>query len=337
MKRISPQTEERIIELWFKGPSREAISRKTGVSTGTVSNIVGRLPECLKQLRTLSVELRKSGISLLEALERTRHLSELKKLDVEPAELEKSIEVINNMCRKERYKPGEVVQHGIRLAELEAQSGKSYLQTIEEFQTKTEAVEELNREISRLQKEKENRELELEQELKQSKVTRKEIEYIKELRGRLRKAGVDLKDVESLQKFLENMQELGGNPKNFLKFTRKHGSLKGRLTSLQKQILKRTEELDEIKRRRESLATKVQYLQATQASLNKEIGRREERIATLERKENEQRGKFKEECDRLAALLNVEAKTEEMLKAIRSKEERLAKLEVAISEGETAH
>jgi len=127
MIRISSQTENRIIELWFKGFPRDTIARRVAVSGSTVSKVISQLPECLRELRALSVELRKSGKSLPEALKGAKLLSKLNDLSVELDQVESYVRVTRKISRKEGYEPKQVVQATMKLSDLEENRGNRIL------------------------------------------------------------------------------------------------------------------------------------------------------------------------------------------------------------------
>ena len=147
MRSISPQTKNRIVELWFKGFPRDTIARRVAVSGSTVSKVISQLPECLRELRALSVELRKSGKSLPEAFKGSKLLSKLHDIGVELEQLQDFIRVVNKLSRKAEYQPKTVVEAAMEISDLEEKSGKSYPEIIDEFQAKTKQVRNLNENV----------------------------------------------------------------------------------------------------------------------------------------------------------------------------------------------
>lgn len=331
MREISFQTIKRTIELYFKGHKRDVIARKTGVSTGTVSNVMNLLPGSLKELRTLSVELRKSGKSLHEALEGAKLCRQLKEMNVEPDQLSDFIRAVKKLSRNAGYQPKQVVQSAIVLSDLEEKSGKSYPEAIKEFEAKTEQTQKLERTKLKLGKEIEKKDKEREQKLRLNRTTEKEIRYVKELRQELRKQGISLTDAESLEKYLRNMQETGGNPRKFVKFTRKHGSLKGRLTYLENQKQKKTLELDRIKKEKENVEAEISLLKISVSELRADKGKIIEKLETLKTEVNRQNIKLEGTVASLAEILRVKANVEDMNKAINARAQKLHNLEIALS------
>jgi len=335
MREISFQTIKRIFELYSKGRTRDAIARKTGVSTGTVSNVINLLPGSLKELRTLSVELRKSGKSLHEALEGAKLCSQLKEVNVELDQLEDYVKATRRFSRKAGYDPKQLVQAEITLSNLEENSGKSFQEAIEEFETKTIQIKSLKEKESALEERIRKIVEEREQKLRLNRTTVKEIRYVKELRRKLRKQGINLTDAENLEKYLKNMQESGGNPRKFLKFTREHGSFKGRLTYLENQKQKKTLELDRIKKEKENGDAEISLLKISESELRTEEGKIIERVENLKKEVNQQNTEREAAVASLAEILRVEANVEDMNKAISMLAQKLHNLELVLSAKET--
>jgi len=315
MRRINSQTENRIVELWFKGIPRDAIARRVAVSGSTVSGVVNRLPESLRELRALSVELRKSNASLPEAIKGAKLLSKLASLGVDPDQIQSFIHATNKLCRRAEYQPNQVVQSAMKLSDLEEKSGKSYFEAIEEFEAKTRQTKELEARNLKLQVQIEKKEGERKQKLKLDKITEREIEYIKELRQAFRKHRINLTDTENLKTYLENMRETGGNPRKFVEYTRKMGSFKGRLTYLENQKQLKISELKIIKEDAETARNEASRLQTNVNSLQ---GKREEAAEDLEKLKIEVvvwQEKREAEILSLAKILKVRADVEEINKA----------------------
>lgn len=67
MNRSSRVTERKILDLHFQGYPRDEIAEMVGVAPITVSDAITLLPQSLKDLRELPVELKKQGLSVFEA------------------------------------------------------------------------------------------------------------------------------------------------------------------------------------------------------------------------------------------------------------------------------
>jgi len=327
MREISFQTIKRIIELHLKGYVRDVIARKVGVSTGAVSNVINLLPESLEDLRTLGVELRKSGKSLHEALECTNLCRQLKEMNVELDQLEGYVKAMRRFSRKARYEPKQVVQAEIRLSNLEDESGKSFQEAIKEFETKIKETQRLDGKMLKTQEVIEEKEKERRQKLRLNRVTEKDIRHVKELQQKLARRRISLADVESLEKYLVNMKETGMNPRNFTRFTREFGSIKGRLTYLENQKKEKILELAGLKKEIKDAKIENSKLENRISELRKEEKVRIGRLEKLNEVEIELKLRHKTINASIAKMLGVRAHVKEINEALTCKEMKLRDLE----------
>lgn len=100
MQELSTNKKMRIIKLYLAGFSYEEIAKKVGVSKGTVSNVIAALkagqfpevstiPEEIEQLRDLATNIKRNGISPVQANIGLSVLETLTGLGIEPAEVER--------------------------------------------------------------------------------------------------------------------------------------------------------------------------------------------------------------------------------------------------------
>jgi hypothetical protein len=252
MKRISSELEERVIDLWIDGHSRDQIAKTLHISGSTVSSIVSSLPKNLEILRDLRLELRKINLLPTDSLEGARLISEIRQLGVEPNQVRISIQAVKKIAEDSGYQPKQVIQAEMKLSRLEQESGKPYSEAIKGFEANAQLNKNLKQDNLRLQLEIGQNKLERKQTLKKARIAEKEITYVKELKSEFRCYGVDLEDAESLRKYLGNMKETRCNPKRFMCFTKKHGSINGRLSYLKAEVQKESINLSEAAKRVES-------------------------------------------------------------------------------------
>jgi chromosome segregation ATPase len=225
MRRIYSETEKKVIELWFLGAPRDGIARKLHISGSTVSSITRSLPECLQQLRDLSVEIRKNRSSASEALKGAKLFSKLAQLGTGLGQGPGFILSVRKLSRKAEYEPDKVMHEAMQLNSLEEQSGKSYSEVMREFEAKHKQIVELTKKNSELQREMERKEEQRAQKLRQCRVTEEQLKNFEEVQQTLGRNHISLADVKDLKKYLENIRKTGGHPGNFVKFTRTFGSL----------------------------------------------------------------------------------------------------------------
>jgi hypothetical protein len=318
MSRISSHSERRIVELWFQGLPRDLIAQRLCVSGSTVSKIVNLLPEFLQELRSLSIELRKLGLSPAEARSGANFISKLGQLGMKPRELEGYIEASKKISKKAGYEPQQIVEAAVTLSNLEAKAGKSYFEVLRQF----EITIRHNRSLK-----EENRRLEVEQKKKlvQNRVTENEIKYIINLRQDFRVYGIDLADAETLQRYLQNMQETNGDPTKFVEYTKKHGSL-------EKNVKAKAEVLQTLTHKIEYCRTEASGCLAELSSLKKETHVTKQNLETLQRQEQEAQERIQQKLALLSDLLEVETEGKTIKEALDSKRLEVKTLEAKVEE-----
>ena len=154
MQKLSLRKQLAIVRLYLGGLSYDEIATRSGVSKGTVANVVADLKagqildaqEPLGQLeilRELGVDLRRCRLTPGQAVAGVAVLSHLQQLGVEPAEVERCVGVFRELS-SEGTDPKVFVQAALALQEARESTGLS-----------TEALEEkvrkLGEEVERLQ------------------------------------------------------------------------------------------------------------------------------------------------------------------------------------------
>jgi chromosome segregation ATPase len=281
MNRISSEIEKKIVEMWFEGFSRDDTARSVGVSGSTVSAVVNSLPPCLIQLRDLSVALRKLGLLPVDALKGVNVLEQLAPEGVAPEQIPLYIVAFKKMSTKAGYQPEKLTKAAIKVMEFETQADKAYPEALKDFETtnsQNSELKEKNKELeetnSKLQlRIKGNKELQ-KHTLKQAKMAPKEISEVNALKAGLRKHEIDLHDATKLRNFLGNMKETGCDPKQFVSFTNRYGSLMASYAYFNRErLLARAEfgelqtSLPQLRAEKCRLETEVNYLRSEANSL----------------------------------------------------------------------
>jgi len=232
LNRISSEIERKIVELWFAGHSRDNTATITGVAGSTVSAVVNSFPACLRPLRDLSVALAKLNCLPADALKGINLLVQLAEQGVTPEQIPFFIEAFKKMSTDADYQPERMIQAGIKVAELEAQSGKKYIDAVKDFNVAIKREREVTRESNRIEEEnsrklRETKRIEHKrrQMIKKCKLTPQQIFEYEIVKAGLRKHGIELNDADNLRKYLDNMKTTGCDPRCFVSFTQKYGFL----------------------------------------------------------------------------------------------------------------
>jgi predicted transcriptional regulator len=233
---LPPSKVKKILKLYFSGSSQQAIADKLGTSQGSVSHWVSRFDkeatnkgllnaakefgvlEEIVELRALTVELEKGGMTAQEAGVGAKIMRKFKKLGVDPAKHEALVEV----CTK--VKDPDFITYALQLHQMKMESGLEYGEAIDKYdksikeltlaeeklekakvdlQDITSQVEEKKKEYDHLENILENLGEVVQEKLKEFKkqvadkekeaeVTMKEIEQTAAVKAELKKYGWDI-------------------------------------------------------------------------------------------------------------------------------------------------
>ncbi len=160
-KEISPAKRRRALVLYVQGLPFVEIATKTGLSTGSVANIVqeakeGKFEEVrdvreqIDGLRELSVALRKGKLEIAQAFLGLSFYERLVKLGIGPDALDSWAKMCHEISPPD-YAVEEFVNAALRLKELERLKGMAYEELVEDYETKSEALNEVESKTNELE------------------------------------------------------------------------------------------------------------------------------------------------------------------------------------------
>lgn len=303
---IPQETKLDVINLYVGGASYDRIISETGVSKGSIINIVeslrrGDLPdphdlgESVDAFRRLSRDLREHDIGVVEAAAGTSVYRKLQELGVEPRELEEFTNLVRELASESNRDPVEFISAAFNLRELEASTG-NYQDILHDWKEKQGELEETNAEI------KEKQELlgEIESTITDQGLT---LEEATRILGRIPGVEDEIKRLKNTVKGLrEDKKHLTGVVK----------ALNGEEQKLDRRIKEKREShsrwTDDVFNAQHTLQTIYQQtnqLTTTRDQLTKECGNLEEVIAELAKlrvetmRLEERRERLKEEIEDL--------------------------------------
>ena len=102
---ISENTKQTVIRLWVEGESRNDIALISGVSEGTVSNIIAEWRQKrgdgdADAVRELEINMKRLGIDAAQCAEGLRISSTMKKLGVNGNQLKSFINEVYQYCQR---------------------------------------------------------------------------------------------------------------------------------------------------------------------------------------------------------------------------------------------
>lgn len=294
----------KIIIMWFQDYSRDETARISGASEGTVSAVWALLPSSLEPIRDLSKVLRKLNLLPNDALQGAHLRQLLAEHGVTPEQLPTALEAIKKASTETGYQPEKVIQASIKLADLEKKSGKTYPDALKEFQTLPEQVKELEQEKSQLALDIKEKKEKRRQTLKKAGVTEKEISRVNKLESNISYYGIDLFDPEQLLDYLGNMSETGQDPRTFVSFTKKIGSIERHLSDLDDQKQMKIAALGYANQQIESKKTEVDQLKADHEAFMAQANQERESMRQATAEEDAKLQKMKADVDVATSQLN---------------------------------
>ena len=214
--RIPHDIRNQVIRQWLAGEARDKIAIQTGLSAGTISNIVSDWRHKIgyptaDALRQLAVDLKRLGISIIECAIGFRTLSTIKKLGLATADEEKGLESfvsdIYNKCRYYGLQPDELVNLAIQILNLLESIPLSQIPNY--LEEKSKDKQKLEEEIKRLLERKVSAQLECEEALQKKKVTIDHLQKFRHTQETLIEYGFSIEDIANLINALNNAQQLG--------------------------------------------------------------------------------------------------------------------------------
>ncbi len=244
MREISRAKKLEIAQYYILGYPYSDIENRTGVSHGSVANIVKELEDGklitpgtsfdqVNDLRQLSFDLKKKGLEPSQALLGLILFDRLRVLEITPELVDKWSELAKKLLPVD-FSAKDFLEAALRLDELEKHEGKPFATLAEEYVRLKEDVDKLKLEIDSLIKKREDL-------IKKEGPLRSELESLQRTKNRL-----------------ENAVEI-------------------QTTKLSELKLKTKETLEELSR----LSKEAQDLQIRKTKLSSEVGDREELLGRL--------------------------------------------------------
>ena len=163
---LSPHKRARIVDLFFQGHPQQAIASKLGINQSTVSRCLSEFSSILEQegvetlekelgtmmndfrsLHNLAAELKKSKLSVEETKMGLKIHRILEKSGIAEEHYDDILQSITKM-KSEGF-----IEASMKLVQLEASTGKSYIDIVSEFESLSSEVANLGESRANLKKE----------------------------------------------------------------------------------------------------------------------------------------------------------------------------------------
>ena len=239
--------------------------------------------EQVRELMELSQELKISELKVPECVAGSRAVKTLRDLEVDESRFQEFVHSVYTEVVAQGLRPGEFVNTCSRLRSLRRQSGKGYLEIIDEFQGYMESNKRLGEESTRLEDERrENKKLLL-QEVREKDTTLATLGWFDETRSALKEQGVEVEELDRLGTLMKNFVENEFDAEEIVEFYSSSDQLGRQKEALEKEVASLTGEHSGLKDRNSALMETVEGNQGLVASIIElqAMGLSHERIGVL--------------------------------------------------------
>jgi hypothetical protein len=200
VRKIPPDVEEAVLRYWLGGDNYREISHKTLVSLGKVSGIINRkrkaVPD-LDELRKFLLSIKAQKSSYIDMLRGQKLLERLDQLDVSLGQVDACVKLLNQYGKE----AGHILALLDRLKRLEATSGRTYQQIVDDSFEKAKKLEETEKRI---------RELKAREEDIRTRLP--ELERLRELSLRMQDNQVTISNLDGFVDQSRKLSQLGFMP-----------------------------------------------------------------------------------------------------------------------------
>ena len=226
---ISEEKKEEIIDLDYQVKSKEEISEITGVSTGTVFNVVKEHERDIgkanrEAYRRLAKNADKNNVSFEQIHKGIKINSLLEKYGLGSDDADKLFSRLSKL--QTIHNPSELLENADKLMTINQTTGQSYDQTIQEYAEKSNEIPKLVELESIKKKNIKNLDIQYETSLKRNNLTQDAISGYIRTKTNLAKYGVSAENSPQLAaKVFHEIELLGYDPKKLVRILQESNSL----------------------------------------------------------------------------------------------------------------
>ena len=257
MKELSREKRQEVVQHYILGCSYEEITRETGVSHGTVANIIrevdngqlaipGSTFDQVNDLRQLSLDLKKKNIEPSQAQLGLLLFEKFRALGITPEMIDKWAELTKRFTPVD-FPAEEFFGIALRLHELEKTEGKPFEVLTEEYKKKQEDMGKVSKDVDSLLKTK------------------------SQLSGEIGPLSKELESLKRVKEKLEDQTEIQNT---------KVEELKSKVKELKEEKAQLNRQVKDLERREEKLSANVEGKEESLIRLN-EIGLADEDLLRL--------------------------------------------------------
>jgi mevalonate kinase len=182
VKELTITQKLKVVKLFLRGLSYDEIAEQTGISKGSVVNIVnefreGHLPlpsgmtDYIDQLRTLVVDMLKSNTTVSALKNYVKLHAKLQDMGVGGEQLEQWLDICQDVGSSKEVSSNQFVQAALALAQATSSGGLSYADVVTGYNEKLDASKQIDKDIGQKKEELDQLRAQAKEEKKQASDT----------------------------------------------------------------------------------------------------------------------------------------------------------------------
>ncbi len=210
----SKEIEYSVMELYISGDNFQEISTQVGVSVGYVSSVKEKYEEKLGKgdldaTHEFTKKLRKLGISPQQALIGARTFSLLEENKLKSEELELFLKKVSKIMQEKDFELSTIIDAYEKVLILQSRLKVSLEHLPTEYESLSNKVIKLQKEISELVSTKKIAEDELNDTIKNCKVVKDDLGQFQAIKNRLEKHDIDFKNLSKIENIFSRAADAG--------------------------------------------------------------------------------------------------------------------------------
>jgi hypothetical protein len=213
-------TKKQVCNLWLDGASQEHLSKKLGISVGTVNKIIQDLIGNDKQLvlmREISISAKKNNIDIPQIAANLRYENMIKRLGLEKDKLEMCLRALGSILSENEVTPEIFSNLFYAICSVVLKEQKSLSQVADEVKSRNEKVHELDDKIQEKERMVKDAEVSFKRTMESNKMSIEKMNQIMDTKKELEFFGVDFDVLFDLCCLLSNFRVLGHDPNTIVK------------------------------------------------------------------------------------------------------------------------
>ncbi len=283
-KEISENTRSEVISYLISGKSYPEISKITGVSTSSISNIVKDLEKSFGRddidlLINFAKSLKKEQLAVTDALNGLRIHSILKKLNCDEQFTREFLNKTISQCKSQNLSPDKLVEYSMKFFDLSHSSKIPPHQLESHHSLLIQENKQLDESLAQLVKDAKDAKTRLDESLHHENTTVQLLNDYSTVKKRLGEFSIDIGDLNSLVAMLQESSRLDFDPHKIIQYIKKAESLETQLSTLDENTTTQTSKLAQKQNELNQIQSDIDELKLQKSQLTAQNNSLQEQIS----------------------------------------------------------